>query len=307
MPKHTPNVKVRKTQSYGAEVILYGNDFSEASEYTNELILKKGLTLIHPYDDEEVIKGQGTIVLEMLKDYPDIDIFIIPVGGGGLISGNSISAKSINREIEILGVQTKNYPSMYQALKGENIKCGSSTIADGIAVKKPGNITLPIIKEYVNEIILVDEKEIEESVLIYLESESSVVEGAGAAGLAAVIADKNRFMGKKVGLIISGGNIDLLPLSSIIQRGLARSKRLARLKIVIPDIPGSLSDITELLGNKNANIIEVRHQRAFTNLSLRSAEVEFVIQTLGSEHLKEVIEAIKNSDYQVIVTDHNIY
>jgi len=307
MPKFTPNVKVSKTRSYGAEVILHGADFTEASEHTKQLVSERGLILIHPYDDEEIIKGQGTIALEMLDDFPDIDVFIIPVGGGGLISGNSIAAKAINKNIEIYGVQTENFPSMYQALRGEKVVCGSNTIADGIAVKKPGVITLPIIREFVKEIILVGEKEIEESVLVYLESESSVVEGAGAAGLAAVMSDKNHFTGKKVGLIISGGNIDLLPLSSIIQRGLARSKRLARLKIIIPDVPGSLSDITELLGNYNANIIEVRHQRAFTNLSLRSAEVEFVIQTLGCEHLKEVVDAIKNSNYEVIAEDQDIY
>jgi len=307
MPKSTPNVKVRKTQSYGAEVILYGNDFSEASEHTSELVLSKGLTLIHPYDDEKIIEGQGTISLEMLEDHPDLEVLIIPIGGGGLISGNSIAAKGINKNIKIIGVQTENFPTMYQAVKGNQIICKPNTLADGIAIKRPGDLTLPIIKQYVDEIMLVGEKEIEESVLIFLELESSVVEGAGAVGLAAMLNNREKFKDKKVGLIISGGNIDLLALSSIIQRGLARSKRLARLKIIIPDVPGALSDITELLGDNNANIIEVSHQRAFTNLSLRSAEVEFVIQTLGIDHLNEIINKIKVVGYEVSLEDRDVY
>lgn len=307
MPNNTPNVKVRKTRSFGAEVLLYGKDFYEASEYTKRLEAKRKLTLIHPYNDIKIISGQGTIALEMLEDYPDLDVLIIPIGGGGLAAGNAVAAKGIKQDIKIIGVQTANYPSMYKAIKGEDVVCKSSTLADGIAIKKPGELTLPIITEYVDEIILVDEKEIEEAVLIFLETEKSVVEGAGAVGLAAILNNKERFKGRKIGLIISGGNIDLLPLSSIIQRGLARTHRLARLKIIIPDVPGSLSDITELLGNSNANIIEVRHQRAFTNLSLKSAEVEFVIQTLGSDHLKEIIKTIKKAKYDVSLADIEVF
>jgi threonine dehydratase len=307
MPKNTPNMKVRKTRSFGAEVLLYGKDLNEASEYTMQLVSKRNLTLIHPYDDIKIICGQGTVALEMLEDYPDLDVLVIPIGGGGLAAGNAIAAKGIKKDIKIIGVQTKNYPSMYKAIKGEDIVCKSSTLADGIAVKNPGELTLPIIREYVDEIILVDEKEIEEAVLTFLEIEKSVVEGAGAVGLAAMLQNKEHFEGKKTGLVISGGNIDLLPLSSIIQRGLARTHRLARLKIIIPDVPGSLSDITELLGNSNANIIEVRHQRAFTNLSLKSAEVEFVIQTLGSDHLEEIIQTIKNAEYDVFLEDIEVF
>ena len=306
MPINTPNVKVRRTRSFGAEVLLHGKDFYEASEYTKELVSNRKLTLIHPYDDIKIIEGQGTIALEMLEDYPDLDVLVIPIGGGGLAAGNAIAAKEIKKDIKIVGVQTKNYPAMYKAVRGEDIVCKTSTLADGIAVKTPGELTLPIIRKYVDEILLVDEKEIEEAVLTFLEIEKSVVEGAGAVGLAAMLKNKKHFRGKKTGLIISGGNIDLLALSSIIQRGLARTERLARLKIILPDVPGSLSDITELLGNSNANIIEVRHQRAFTNLSLKSAEVEFVIQTLGSDHLKQIIQAIKNAKYDVYLADSEV-
>lgn len=307
MPKNTPNVKVRKTQSFGAEVLLFGKDLNEAGEYTKQLEKERNLTLIHPYNDSRIICGQGTIALEMLEEYPDLDLLVIPIGGGGLAAGNAIAAKGIKKDIKIIGVQTENYPSMYKAIKGGDITCKSNTLADGIAVKNPGDLTLPIIKKYVDDIVLVDENEIEQAVLIFLELEKSVVEGAGAVGLAAMLKNKEYFVGSKTGLIISGGNIDLLPLSSIIQRGLARTKRLARLKIIIPDVPGALSDITELLGNSNANIIEVRHQRAFTNLSLKSTEVEFVIQTLGSDHLEEIIETIKNADYDVYLEDIELF
>ncbi len=307
MPINTPNVKVRKTQSFGAEVVLHGKDLFEAGQHTKKLVSEKNLTLIHPYNDERIISGQGTIALEMLEDYPDLDVLVVPIGGGGLISGNAIAAKAINQDIQIIGVQTENYPSMYKAVKEEEAVFQSSSIADGIAVKTPGSLTLEIIKNFVDEIVLVSEIEIEEAVLTLLEIEKSVVEGAGAVGLAAMLQDKEKFSGKKTGLVLSGGNIDLLVLSSIIQRGLARTHRLARLKIIIPDVPGSLSDVTELLGNSNANIIEVRHQRAFTNLSIKSAEVEFVIQTLGTDHLEEIIKTIKDADYDVYLENIEVF
>ncbi|NIX14432.1 MAG: threonine ammonia-lyase, partial [Candidatus Dadabacteria bacterium] len=232
MPINTPNVKVRKTQSFGAEVVLHGKDLFEAGQHTKKLVSEKNLTLIHPYNDERIISGQGTIALEMLEDYPDLDVLVVPIGGGGLISGNAIAAKAINQDIQIIGVQTENYPSMYKAVKEEEAVFQSSSIADGIAVKTPGSLTLEIIKNFVDEIVLVSEIEIEEAVLTLLEIEKSVVEGAGAVGLAAMLQDKEKFSGKKTGLVLSGGNIDLLVLSSIIQRGLARTHRLARLKII---------------------------------------------------------------------------
>ena len=298
MPRFTPNVKVENTRSFGAEVLLKGNDFDEAREFTQDYAVRKGLTLVHPYDDEKVISGQGTIALEMLKTFPGLDALLIPIGGGGLITGNIIAGKGIKPDIKIYGVQTKRFPSMYQAVKGESAACGNSTIAEGIAVKTPGKITLPVIKEGAETIFLVDEHEIEAAVLLLLEVEKTVAEGAGAAGLAALIKHKEQFRGKKVGLILSGGNIDFIALSSIIQRGLARSGRLVRLIVGVPDIPGALSEITRLLGQANANIIEIRHQRAFSTLSLKTAEVEFVLQTLGKTHILEIKKSLTRKGYK---------
>jgi threonine dehydratase len=296
MPRFTPNVKVENTRAFGAEVLLRGEDFDEAREFTQTRAVQKGLTLIHPYDDEKIIAGQGTIALEMLKDFPDLDALLVAIGGGGLITGNCIAARGIKPDIKIYGVQAQRFPSMYQAAKGLPVSCENSTIAEGIAVKTPGTLTLPVIKKSVDTIFLVDEDEIEAAVLLLLEVEKTVVEGAGAVGLAALIKHRKRFQGKKVGLILSGGNIDFITLSSIIQRGLARSGRLVRLIVGIPDTPGALSEITRILGESNANIIEIRHQRAFSTLSLKTAEVEFVIQTLGKTHITEIESALVRKD-----------
>jgi threonine dehydratase len=298
MPRFTPSVKVSRTRAFGAEVILHGESLADARSYSLKLEKERGLNLIHPYDDEKVITGQGTIALEMLKDFPDIEQIVIPVGGGGLIAGNAIAAKTSNPEIEIFGVQTSRFPSMFQALRGETIQCGTATFAEGIAVTQPGTLTLPIVREFVDEILLVGENEIEAAVLLFLEVEKTVVEGAGAVGLAALLSKPERFKGRKVGLILSGGNIDLFILSSIIQRGLVRSGRLVRVRVRVPDVPGALSEVTHLLGKTNANIIEIRHQRAFTNLSLRLVEVEFVLQTLGNGHIKEILDVLSRADYK---------
>jgi threonine dehydratase len=306
MPRPTPNIKVQSTQALGAEVILHGQGLDEAAELTRELVQQRGLTLIHPYDDEQIIAGQGTIALEMLKTYPDLEVLVIPVGGGGLIAGCAIAAKGIRPDIEVVGVQTERFPAMQQALQGVPIECGQTTIAEGIAVKEPGGLTVPLVQEFVDEILLVEEGEIEKAVLLLLEVEKTVVEGAGAVGLTAVLENRNRFEGRKVGLILSGGNIDLLVLSSIIQRGLARSGRLVRLRVGIPDIPGTLAEISRIFGEINANIIEVRHQRAFTNLSLRVAEVEFVIQALGTDHLQEILGKLKSAKYEASVLDASL-
>ncbi|RTZ94390.1 MAG: threonine ammonia-lyase [Deltaproteobacteria bacterium] len=305
MPRFTPNVKVENTRRFGARVILEGKVFDEAQTYAITTSHENGMTFIPPYDDERVIAGQGTIALEMLEDFPDLDALIISIGGGGLISGNAIAAKSLNPSIEVYGVQATRFPSMAQALKGKPAVCGSQTIAEGIAVKQPGRLTLPIVREYVDDIFLVEEDEIEAAVLLLLEVEKTVVEGAGAAGLAALTQQKKRFRGKKVGLILSGGNIDLIALSSIIQRGLVRSGRLVRLTVGIPDVPGALSEVTRILGNLNANIMEIRHQRAFTNLSLKLAEVEFVLQALGKRHIQEIVETLTRSGYKATLNDSN--
>ena len=303
MPRYTPNVKVEHTRAFGANVILHGAGLEEAGKLTRELARERGLHLIHPYDDEKIIAGQGTIAIEMLSAYPDLDILVVPIGGGGLISGIAIAAKGINPGIEIVGVETARFPSMFQACEGSPIECGKRTIAEGIAVTEPGRITLPLIKEFVDEIILIEEGEIEAAVLLILEVEKTVAEGAGAIGLAALLKNRKRFSGRRVGLILSGGNIDLMVLSSIIQRGLARSGRLVRLIVEIPDIPGALADVTRLLGDENANIVEVRHQRAFKNLSLRSAEVEFIIHTRGSDHVQKVVDSLNFKKYKAFLPD----
>lgn len=303
MPRPTPNIKVQSTQAFGAEVILHGQGLDEATELTRELVQEKGLILIHPYDDEKIIAGQGTIALEILETCSDLEVLVVPIGGGGLIAGCAIAAKGIRPDIEVVGAQTERFPAMQQALQGAPIECGQTTIAEGIAVKEPGGLTLPLVEEFVDEIFVVEEGQIEKAVLMLLEVEKTVVEGAGVVGLTAVLENRARFEGRKVGLVLSGGNIDLLVLSSIIQRGLARSGRLVRLRVGIPDIPGTLAEISRIFGEVNANIIEVRHQRAFTNLSLRVAEVEFVIQALGTDHVREILERLKDAEYEASVLD----
>jgi threonine dehydratase len=303
MPRHTPNVKIERTRAFGAEVILHGDRLDEAYDFAAELAQERDLHLIHPYDDEKIIAGQGTIALEMLETFSDLEMLLIPVGGGGLIAGNAIAAKAIHPSIEIVGVESCRFPSMLQTLEGAPIQCETDTIAEGIAVSDPGHLTVPVVKELVDEILVVDEGQIEKAVLLLLEVEKTVVEGAGAVGLAALIGNRERFEGRKVGLILSGGNIDLLTLSSIIQRGLVRSSRLVRLRVGIPDVPGALAEVTKILGQANANIIEIRHQRAFTNLSLRLAEVEIVIQTLGKEHVGHILQVLADAGMAVSLLD----
>ena len=303
MPRFTPNVKVENTRKLGASVILHGEDFEEARIFSEDYARKKGLTIIPPYDDEKVMAGQGTIALEMLKDFPELDAMILPIGGGGLIAGNIIAAKGIKPDIRIFGVQASRFPSTACAIKGEPVRCIPPTIAEGIAVRQPGKLTLPIIRRFVDSIFLVEEDEIEVAVLLLLEVEKTVVEGAGAAGLAALIKHKGIFKGRHVGLILSGGNIDLIALSSIIQRGLVRSGRLVRLIVGIPDVPGSLSHVTQLLGTLNANVMEIRHQRVFSRLSMKLAEVEIVLQTLGFAHIGEIKRTLTQSGYAVRFPD----
>jgi threonine dehydratase len=297
MPRSTPNVKIEHTRVFGAEVILCGESLEDAGSLAHEIARQRGLCFIHPYDDPAVICGQGTIALEMLAAAPDLDALVVPVGGGGLIAGNAVAAKAVRSRIEIIGVEAARFPAMQQALAGEPIECGASTIAEGIAVKEPGQLTLPIVRKLVNSIVLVDEICIEEAVLLLLEIEKTVVEGAGAAALAALLAEPERFAGRRVGLILSGGNIDLLPLSSVIQRGLVRSGRLVRVRVEVRDVPGSLAEVARIIGEAGGNIIETHHHRAFTNLPLRTAEVEFVVQTRGADHVREILEELGAAGY----------
>ena len=252
---------------------------------------------MHPYDDAQVISGQGTVALEMLAREPRLEVLVVPVGGGGLIAGMAVAAKAVKPGIELYGVETENFPSMYCALRGETPRFAANTIAEGIAVKQPGALTLPIVRELVREILLVGEGEIEHAIVLLLEIEKTVVEGAGAAGLAALLAHPQHFRGRRVGLVLSGGNIDPLMLSVIIERGMVRAGRLTRLTVELRDLPGALATVTACLARANANIEEVHHQRAFTNLPLQTAEVDFVLQTRGREHVEEIIRALRDAGF----------
>ncbi len=303
MPRFTPNVKVANTRAFDADVRLHGESLDDAAVYARQLAEAGNLLFVHPYDDALVIAGQGTVALEMLERVPDLDALVIPIGGGGLIAGCAVAARAIRPEIEIVGVQTRRFPAMKQALAGRPVQCGPATIAEGIAVKHPGELTLPLVRELVDDIVLVEEAAIEHAILLLLEIEKTVVEGAGAAGLAAVLADKQRFRGRRVGLILCGGNLDLLPLSSVIERGLIRSGRVARLRVGIPDVPGALAHLTGLLAENSANVIQIGHQRAFTDLSLRAVEVEVTLETLGREHTERVIDTLRAEGYDPILPD----
>jgi len=302
MPRATPNVKVEQTAAFGAEVILQGADLEEASDWARKIERERGSVFVHPYDDPRVIAGAGTAALELLEAHPDLEMLVVPVGGGSLISGCAIAARALSPNIEIIGVEASRYPAIQRALENKPAEFGGATIAEGIAVKAPGKFTLPLVRELVDEILLVDEAPLEEAVRLLLEVEKTVVEGAGAAALAAVLAHRARFEGRRAGLILSGGNIDLLSLSSIIQRGLARSRRLVRMCVEVRDVPGQLAEVSQLLGSVDANIVEVHHQRAFSNLPLKTAEVEFVLQTRGNAHCEEILRKLEAAGYSAHCT-----
>ena len=293
MPRFTPYVKVEHTQKHGAEVILEGDNFDAAKSFAIDACKRRNLTLVHPYDDERIVAGQGTCGLEMLAEHPQLDTLVVAIGGGGLISGISVAAKAIKPGIDVVGVEMVRFPAMYHAMKGTEPSFAASTIAEGIAVKEPGKLTREIIAKNVSEILLVDEGDIEESIVMLLEIEKTVVEGAGAAPLAAVLRNRARFAGKKIGLVLGGGNIDPLVLAEIVERGMVRAGRLARILVEVRDLPGSLARVTACLAELNANIEEVHHQRAFTSLAVQNAELEVVVKTRNHEHVKQIVEALK--------------
>lgn len=303
MPQYTPNVKVEHTRGHGAEVILHGETFDEASDHTQQLARKRGLTLVHPYDDLWVMAGQGTIALEMLEQQPTLEALLVPIGGGGLVAGMSVAAKGVYPGIEVLGVQSERFPAMSQLMRRDPVRCDRYTIAEGIAVKNPGRITRDLVRKYVSDILLVGEGELEDAVLMLLQIEKTVVEGAGACGLAALLKHRKRFKQKKVGLVLSGGNIDLLILSSIIQRGLARNRQLVRLRVETRDVPGELARISGLIGGVGGNIMEVHHQRAFSTQPLQTALVDFTLQTRGREHLDQILGVIKEAGLRASLPD----
>ena len=297
MPRFASSVKVENTRGFGAEVVLQGDTFEDARVVGIALAEKRGLTLVHPFDDLAVIAGQGTVGLEMLAQQPGLDVLVVPIGGGGLIAGIATAAKSIRPDICVLGVQTERFPAAFNALHGERRESSQATIADGIGVKSTGELTLPVIRELVDDVLLVSEEDIETAILMLLEIEKTVVEGAGAVGLAAVLNERERFAGRKVGLVLCGGNIEPLVLAEIIERGMVRSGRLARLRIDIRDVPGALAQVAALLAGLGANIDEVQHQRAFTSLSVERVQIEVVVQTRGVAHVEQILAAMRTEGY----------
>jgi threonine dehydratase len=299
MPTHTPTVKVQQTEGHGATVILTGERFEDAYNHAMALAAQQGLTFVHPFDDLDIIAGQGTVALEMFEDAPAIDCLVVPIGGGGLISGSAIVARAQTRPVEVIGVQAELYPSMYARLKGVDMPCEGDTLAEGIAVKEPGAITSAIIRELVDEILLVSERDLERAVSLLLQIEKTVAEGAGAAGLAALLAHPERFAGRTVGVILCGGNIDTRLLANVLLRDLARSGRLARLRIRLQDRPGALFNVARVFDEQQVNIIEVSHQRIFTTLPAKGLITDIECETRDRAHLDRLVDALIREGYEV--------
>ena len=293
MPEFAPFTKVERTRELGARVVLLGDTLDASAVAAREIADQENLTFVHPYDDPKIVAGQGTIGFEMLEDQPELDTIVVPIGGGGIISGIAIAAKSVKPEIEIYGVEAELFPSMYQAVNELAPSAGGQTLADGIAVKNPGALTRPIIEELVEDILLVDEALIETAVHVLVEQQKIVAEGAGAAGVAALMKEKERFAGRKVGVVICGGNIDVRLLSWVLTRGLVRDGRMVRLRIGIIDRPGVLANVARLIGETGGNIIEVYHQRLFYDVPAKQADVDAVIETRNAEHVHEIIAALE--------------
>ncbi len=301
MPRFAPAVKVANTRRFGAEVVLEGETFDDAKARGVALAAERDLVMIHPYDDAAIVAGQGTCGLEMMEAEPSLDTLVVAIGGGGLIAGIATAAKALKPGLRIVGVQTERFPAMYAAFKHESRASGTNTIAEGIAVKSPGAITLPIVERLVDDIVLVSESDIEQAIVMLLEIEKTVVEGAGAAGLAALIRARElgdtRFEGQRIGLVLCGGNIDPLMLAGIVERGMVRAGRLARVRVDLRDLPGALARATGIIADEGANIEEVHHQRAFTTLPVQSVEVDFVMQTRGHDHVAHVIEVLNRAGF----------
>jgi len=297
MPIGSPMVKIANTRRHGAEVIISGRTLEEAGEFAREYGKAHDMTLIHPYDDPLVIAGQGTIALEILEAVPVLDTLVVPIGGGGLVSGIAIAARSLKPDLRIVGVQAQLYPSMYNAIYDTHLPMRGDTLAEGIAVKAPGRITSKIIRHLVDEIVLVTEDQIERAVAMLIGIEKTIVEGAGAASLAAVLAAPERFAGRKVGLVLTGGNIDTRLIASVLTRELAREGRLTQLAIDIVDRPGQLAAVSALLAEVGANIIEVSHQRTFSDLPAKGTLLELVIETRDRAHLDEVMKKLSASGF----------
>jgi threonine dehydratase len=300
MPVTTPFVKVKATEAYGAKVVLHGETLSECQDHVAAIIAERQLVLVHPYDDPAIIAGQGTIALEMLDEIPDLDVLVIPIGGGGLIAGNAIAARAVRDNIEIIGVEAALYPSMRNAITGANDPIGGPTLAEGIAVKNVGKLTLPVVRALVSDIVLVDEVHLERAVNAYLTLQKTVAEGAGAAGLAALLAAPDQFRGRKAGLILCGGNIDPRILASILVRELERDGRIVSIRLTIADRPGVLGAIAALLGELGANILEVDHRRRFLDIPAKGAKLDVTIEARDRDHTDEIMRALDGAGYQPV-------
>ena len=299
MPRGSPNTKVKNTQVHGAEVVLEGDSLHEAGRHAMQRAKRDNLVFVHPYEDPLIIAGQGTVGLELMAAVPDLEMLVVPVGGGGLISGIATAAKALNPAVKVFGAESKTYPSMYQRLNGLPIECGGDTIAEGIAVKDAGDIAFSIISKLVEEVLVVKEETIERAVVALLEIEKTVAEGAGAAALAALLEYPERFAGKRVGLPISGGNIDSRVLASVLMRGLVRDARLVRLRVTVPDISGSLAKVAALIAQGGGNIVEVQHQRVFGTASVKSTEIEFLIETRDRDHTDRLLRSLQDNGIKV--------
>jgi threonine dehydratase len=300
MPETTPFVKVEATRAHGAEVVLEGEGVSEAQARAQDLARQRGLIFVHPYDDEHIIAGQGTIALEMLDEVPELDALVVPIGGGGLIAGNAIAARAARPALTVIGVEAALYPSMFNALKRQNRPLGGPTLAEGIAVKNVGTLTLPVVRELVSDIVLVDEAHLERAVNLYLTLQKTMAEGAGAAGLAAMLAEPERFRGRKVGLILCGGNIDPRILASIMVRELERSDRIVSFRLTIADRPGVLGPIATLLGQLGANILEIGHRRLFLDVPAKGARLDVTVEARDRLHAEEIFAALAAGGYQPV-------
>jgi threonine dehydratase len=300
MPRSTPNAKVEQTKVFGAEIHLEGSVFDETLAFTEALANQRNLTLVHPYDDPRVMAGQGTLGLEILAQMPDVETVVVPVGGGGLISGVATAVKALQPQVRVIGVQVSRFSPIYSLYHHRPVTpTVPGTVAEGIAVRTPGGRTMPIIRELVDDMRVVDEERVEQAVFRLMEVEKTVVEGAGAVGLAAVMDNPEAFAGRKTLLVLSGGNIDMMILASILQRGMVRSGRLVRLQVEIPDVPGALGRLTRLLGEFDSNIIDIVHQRTFGASSVRATLVELSLQMRGEEQVDQVVTGLRREGYEV--------
>jgi threonine dehydratase len=303
MPSFTPFVKVRNTQEHGANVVLFGSSLSEASTHAYELAAQRDLVFVHPYDDPHIIAGQGTLALEMLEDVPGLDALVIPVGGGGLIAGCAVAAKGVKPDIDVFGVESTEFSAMQQNLAGVEVSVGSETIAEGLAVRETGKLPLAIARELVTDVLVVDEDQIERAIALLIDIEKTVVEGAGAAGVAALLQHGVRFSGRRVGVVLCGGNIDGRILASLLMRNLIREGRLIRLRVRVPDVAGSLAKLTRVVADAGCNVVDVEHQRLFGVFSVKSTEVELTLETRDRAHIESLLVSLTDHGFAAQLLD----